>query len=73
MNIPFFGRQIDERFLMHRLRSTSIAGTIGGVLAVLLFAYHFYIDHYFSSELLAIPLTIVVIKWSLFIWYRLTD
>ena len=34
MRIPFFGRVFDERFLNHRLRSTSLGGIIGGVLAL---------------------------------------
>jgi hypothetical protein len=38
MNVPLLGRSIDERFLTHRLRSTSLAGVIGGVTTILLFA-----------------------------------
>ena len=38
MNV--LGRQIDERFLAHRLRSTSIASMAGGGLAMGLFIYH---------------------------------
>jgi len=68
MNIPLIGRAFDERFLNHRLRSTSIGGVAGGVLAILLFAYHYYIDHYWSWELLAVALTIVAVKWALMAW-----
>jgi len=69
MNIPLIGRAFDERFLNHRLRSTSIGGVAGGVLATLLFAYHYYIDHYWSWELLTVALTIVAVKWALMAWH----
>lgn len=73
MKLPILGGVIDERFLMHRLRSTSIGGVAGGVLCTLLFAYHYYIDHVWSWELLAVSLTIVGVKWTVLIWYRVTD
>jgi hypothetical protein len=73
MNIPFFGRAFDERFLDRRLKSTSLGGVIGGFAAVSLFAWHFYIDHFVSWDLLAVALTIIVVKWSVMSWYLLTD
>ena len=63
---------IDERFLEHRLRSTSIAGIAGGVLAAGLFAYHCYVDHVWKWELLAIAATMAVVKQGLMLFYRLT-
>ena len=41
MNIP--NQVIDERFLRHRQRSTSLAGVVGGVLAISLFAHHYFV------------------------------
>ncbi len=73
MNIPIVGRAIDERFLNHRLRSTSLAGVIGGVVATLLFAYRYFVNHVWSWDLLAVSLTIVAVKVAVLIWYRLTD
>jgi len=73
MKIPLVGAVFDERFLIHRLRSTSVAGVAGGVLAILLFAYRYYFDHVWSFDLLAVALTFVGVKWGLFIWYRMTD
>jgi hypothetical protein len=64
---------IDERFLMHRLRSTSVGGIAGGTLAMGLFAYHYYHDHVWSWELLSIGLTIAGVKWGVMLWYRLRD
>ena len=71
--MKILNRVIDERFLTHRLRSTSIAGVIGGVVAISLFAYRFYIDHIWSWDLLAVGLTIVAVKLALMTWYFLTD
>ena len=73
MNIPFLGKVVDERFLTHRLRSTSAAGIVGGTLAATLFAWRYYHDHVWSADLLTVALTIVGVKIALLIWYRLTD
>ena len=72
MTVPIIGK-IDERFLTHRLRSTSAAGIVGGALAMGLFAYRYYVDHVWSSDLLAVGVTIAAVKVALMIWYRLTD
>ena len=73
MKIPILGREIDERFLNHRLRSTSLAGVIGGLVAVSLFGYRFYVNHVWSWDLFAVAATIVIVKLSVLAWYRLTD
>jgi hypothetical protein len=64
---------IDERFLMHRLRSTSTAGILCALLAILLFAWHFYRDQVWSWDLVAVAGTFIVIKYALLIWYRTRD
>lgn len=73
MNLPILGRLIDERFLTHRLRSTSVAGIAGGVLAIGLWSWHYYVDHIWNWELFSIALTIVGVKLALMTWYFLTD
>ncbi len=73
MKIPILGTPIDERFLTHRLRSTSVGGVAGGTLAAGLFAYRYYIDHFWSWDLFAVAVAIVVVKLSVLIWYRLND
>ena len=73
MRIPILGTAIDERFLTHRLRSTSIAGVAGGTLALGLFAYRYYFDHFWSWDLLVVGASIVVVKLGVLIWYRLND
>ena len=73
MNVPIVGRAIDERFLKHRLRSTSVAGVAGGVLAIGLFAYRYYIDNFWSWDLFAVGIAIVVVKLAVMTWYHFTD
>jgi protein-S-isoprenylcysteine O-methyltransferase Ste14 len=68
--IPILGKFVDERFLDHRRRSSSIAGIAAAVLAVALFEYRFFFDHVWSWDLLAIAFLFVVLKMSLFTWFR---
>ncbi len=69
----FFSKWVDERFLTHRLRSTSIAGVSGGVLAVAIFEYRLLFQHVWSWDLLAVGITIAVVKLALMTWYSFTD
>lgn len=71
--IPILRKFVDERFLEHRRRSSSIAGIASAILAVLLFEYRFFWDHVWSWDLLSIALVFVVLKMSLFAWYRFND
>jgi len=73
MKIPLLGLTVDERFLMHRLKSSSLAGIVGGVVAILLWSYRYYIDHVWSWDLFAVGITIVGVKMAAMAWYRLRD
>ncbi len=73
MKLPWLGALFDERFLLHRLRSTSVAGIAAGVLALALFAWSFYVEGRWRGDLLAVALTFVLVKWALMAWYRWTD
>jgi Kef-type K+ transport system membrane component KefB len=73
MKLPLVGIELDERFLTHRLRSTSLAGIVGGVLSVLLFLWHLIVDHQYNWELFAIGATFAAVKLAAMLWYRLTD
>lgn len=66
-------RWVDERFLQHRLRSSSAGGIAGGLLALGLFSYRYYVDSVWSWDLLAVASTVVCTKVALMIWYRVTD
>jgi hypothetical protein len=71
--IPILRAFVDERFLDHRRRSSSIAGIAAACLAVVLFEYRFFWNHIWSWDLLGIALAFVAIKMSLFTWFRFRD
>jgi hypothetical protein len=73
MSIAILGKVIDERFLQHRLKSTSLGGIVGGILAICLFAYRFYVNRLWNWDLFAVALTIVAVKLLAMVWYRVTD
>ena len=63
---------VDERFLIHRLRATSLAGVAGGLTASFLFAYYYFIEHAPRWDLLAVALVIAAVKLGMLAYYRLT-
>lgn len=65
--------RIDERFLAHRLKSTSIAGVTGGVVAAGLWAYHYYFRDVWRWDLLAVVAVMAAVKITAMLWYRWTD
>ena len=67
----FLGKLVDERFLDHRRRSTSVAGMLGAALALCLFLYRHYVDHVWSWDLLAVGVTFVAVKLALMTWHLL--
>ena len=66
-------RIVDERFLTHRLRSTSTAGMVGAALVGVLFLYRLYFLHITDWPLFAILLLVVLIKLGIMAYYFLTD
>ena len=73
MKLPIVGVEIDERFLMHRLKSTSLAGVVGALVAAALWGYRYYVQHVWSWDLFAVIATIAAVKVAAMIWYRLRD
>jgi hypothetical protein len=73
MKIPVLGATIDERFLRHRLKSTSLAGQVGIVLATGLWFYRHFRDHIWSWDLFAVIATMALVKVAAVVWYRLHD
>lgn len=69
--IPLLGKFVDERFLEHRRRSSSVAGFATVILALCIFEYRLIFNHTVSWEMAAIMLTFAVVKLSMFTWYRL--
>ena len=71
--MSFLARIVDERFLVHRLKSTSYAGMGVAAGALVMFLYRLYVQQRWDLELLAVGAAFVVIKMSLMAWYVLTD
>lgn len=71
--MSLLSRFVDERFLAHRQRATSIGGTAAAVLAICLFAWRLYFDHVWSWDLLAVGLTAVTVKLVVMTWSGLVD
>lgn len=71
--IPFLGPFVDERFLEHRRRSTSAAGLVGALVTLCIFEYRIFAKHVVSWDLLAILVTMAVVKLALMVWYKVRD
>lgn len=61
---------VDERFLTHRLKSTSLAGVVGGVLAGVLFFFRHVVQDTPSWDLFAVVATMAVVKVAVLLYYR---
>lgn len=70
MILPQF---VDERFLEHRRRSTSLAGIISAELALLLWGWRFFVHHVIDWNLAAVALTFIAVKLGMMFWYRRND
>ena len=68
--IPILRKFVDERFLEHRRRSSSLAGFSTLIVAGGIFEYRIFVDHVISWDLFAVILTFAVVKMSMFAWYR---
>lgn len=73
MSFPILKRIVDERFLEHRRRSTSLGGIISTLLAVGIFEYRYFAHGIWSWDLLAVAATFVGVKLAAMAWYLLTD
>ncbi len=71
--MSFLNKLLDERFLAHRQRSTSIAGIVVTILSLLAFEYRLLFKHVWNWDLLAVGLTFVAIKVTVMTYFYLTD
>jgi hypothetical protein len=72
-NLPLIGKKIDERFLMHRLRSTSLAAMTGVLLTGSLYYYDYFRLHIVRWDLIAIIVSMALTKLAAMAWYHFTD
>ncbi len=63
--VPILGKFVDERFLEHRRRSTSLAGILACLVAVVLFEYRLIADRFISWDLFAVVATMALVKVAL--------
>ena len=73
MKHPGLTAAIDERFLTHRLKSTSIGGQAAIAVAGGLWFYRHFSDHIWSWDLFAVIATMALVKVTVLVWYRLRD
>ena len=71
--MKFLEKYVDERFMAHRQRSTSIAGMAAAALALVLFLWRHLVDGVWAWDLLAVGATFVAIKLALMAWQRFKD
>jgi hypothetical protein len=71
--IPILNQFVDERFLEHRRRASSIAGFATLFLALGIFEYRLLVHSVIDWEMVAVMLTFGVVKISMFVWYRIKD
>ncbi len=68
--VPILGKLVDERFLDHRRRSSSAAGILTALLALVFFELRLLRGHVWDWDLFALVVVFVAVKLSLFTWYR---
>jgi hypothetical protein len=71
--IPILGRFVDERFLEHRRRSTSLAALVGILVAGGLFEYRLIFQHVISWDLFSVLGVMALVKLVMMAWYHFTD
>ena len=70
----FLGRHgVDERFLLHRYKSTSNAGIAAAFLMGGWFLYDQIAHHVYHWDFAIILTVMVIVKYTFMIWYRKHD
>ena len=64
---------MDERFFMHRFKSTRLAMVVGLVLMVGWFNYDYFANDVMRWDLFVIVLAMAVTKLGAMLYYRLTN
>ncbi|MFZ0394141.1 MAG: hypothetical protein WCF17_22950 [Terracidiphilus sp.] len=68
--IPILGPLVDERFLDHRRRASSFAGIVTAIVALALWEYRLLRYGVWDWYLFAVLMVFLVLKMTLFFWYR---
>jgi len=73
MTLPVLTKRADERFLTHRLKSTSLAGIAAALVCAGLWGWNYYGKGEFRRDLFAVLVTAAVVKVAAMLYYRFTD
>lgn len=71
--IPILKNYVDERFLEHRRRSSSVAAIVGVCVAAGICEYKLIWQHVISWDLFAVVFVMAATKMGMFAWYRVND
>ena len=63
----------DERFIMHRFKSTRLAVLAGTIMIFVFFTYHVVIDKTIRWDLFGVTATMAVVKMCSMLYYRKTN
>ena len=73
----FFGWKqaaaLDERFVMHRFKSTRLAVLAGTVMILALFTYHAVVNDTIRWDLFSVIAAMAVVKICAMLYYRRTN
>jgi hypothetical protein len=64
---------LDERFIMHRFKSTRLAVLAGTVMILAIFTYHAAADKTIRWDLFSVMAVMAVVKMCAMVYYRRTN
>lgn len=68
-----FRRTVDERFLLHRYKSTSHAGVLAALLMGGWFSYDQIVNGVIRTDFLIVLAAMAAVKLTFMTWYHLRD
>lgn len=64
---------MDERFVLHRLRSTRLAAIAGVIMMSIWLSYEFFANKIFRWDIMIVMIVMAVTKWASMLYYQKTD
>jgi hypothetical protein len=64
---------LDERFVMHRFKSTRLAVLVGTVMLLAFFTYHAVVDKTIRWDLFSVMAAMAVVKICAMLYYHRTN
>jgi hypothetical protein len=66
-------KQMDERFIMHRFKSTRLATAVGLIMMVAWFNYELFVNDTMRVDLFVIVLAMGITKIGAMLYYRVSN